>query len=108
MRRGSRISGQQGTSMNDFAVRARFLGPALFVAIAASCWGQVLRAADEAAWQPAKTRVFIVSLAQFQGNRLHSFSPDERLDDRFVELFKQRGVPASQILFLKDQQATSQ
>lgn len=65
-------------------------------------------AGSESVWQPAKTRVFLVVLAEFQGGRLHSFAQDERLDDRLVELFKERGVPADQILLLKDQQATTQ
>lgn len=66
-----------------------------------------LHGSEPAAWEPHKTRVFIVSLARFSGDRLPSFSPQDRLDDGFVDLFKNRGVPASQILFLKDEQATT-
>ena len=50
----------------------------------------------------------MVSLARFKGDRLHSFTTDDRLDDRFAELFKERGIPASQIVLLKDEQATTQ
>ncbi len=84
------------------------MGPALLLALAASCWGGFLLAGEKVLWQPAKTRVFLVSLARFQGGRLHSFPTDERLDDQFAELFKERGVPASQIVLLKDEQATTQ
>ena len=94
--------------MNDRTKRALRIGSALIVAVAASCWGGVLLAGEEAVWQPRKTRVFIVSLARFEGDRLHSFPTDERLDAHFAELFAERGVPASQIVFLKDEQATTQ
>src|SRR5271170_3812867 len=94
--------------MNDFTKRALRIGSALSVALAASCWGGVLLAAEKGVWQPAKTRVFIVSLARFKGDRLHSFTPEDRLDDQFAELFRERGVPASQIVLLKDEQATTQ
>jgi hypothetical protein len=94
--------------MKDFTRRILSVGPALLIALAASCWSGVLRAGDEGLWQPGKTRVFIVSVAQFQSGRLHSFTPSDRLDDRLAELFKERGVPAGQILLLKDQQATTQ
>src|SRR4051794_16828511 len=92
--------------MTQFAVCSRLLCPLLAVAVF-SGWGRSLQAADEAVWQPGKTRVFIVSVAQFQSGRLHSFTPSDRLDDRLAEVFQERGVPAGQILLLKDQQATS-
>ena len=88
---------------------ARWALVELLVALVTTiCWGGIICADDRMAWQPSTTRVFIVSLAQFQGDRLHSFSTDERLDDRFAALFKERGVPANQILLLKDEQATTQ
>src|SRR5947209_3935972 len=89
--------------------RVRFsVGPIFLAAIAALCWLSDVRGAEEAVWQPAKTRVFIVSLARFQNDRLHSFTPAERIDNQFAELFQQRGVPANHIAFLKDEQATTE
>ncbi|MBS0209640.1 MAG: caspase family protein [Planctomycetes bacterium] len=66
-----------------------------------------LQADGHSAWVPAKTRVFIVALAEFQNGRLHSFTKSDRLDNRLAEIFEQRGVPASQILLLKDSSATT-
>ena len=67
-----------------------------------------VHADDEATWQPQRTRVFLVSLTRFKSERLHSFSTDDRLDDRFAQLFRDRGVPNSQIVLLKDDEATTQ
>lgn len=72
------------------------------------CGETIGRADDEMAWQPRQTRVFIVSLTRFKANRLHSFTTDDRLDDRFAQVFRDRGVPASQIVLLKDDEATIQ
>ena len=94
--------------MTHFTRRKRLSGPMLLVALAFVCRTGLLRASDESAWQPAKMRVFIVCLAEFENGRLHSFTPSERLDDRLAELFHQRGVPADQVLLLKDQHATTQ
>lgn len=58
-------------------------------------------------WQPHKTRAFIVCLAKFKGEKTPSFSTDDRLDGRLVEELKKRGVPESQIVFLKDEHATT-
>jgi hypothetical protein len=94
--------------MNAMAQRALLTGSALLFACAASCTDEVLFADEPAAWQPENTRVFIVSLTRFKGDRLHSFTTDDRLDDAFAELFQERGVPASQIVLLKDEQASTQ
>lgn len=77
------------------------------LAVVVGCWAGRLQAGDDAVWHPARTRVCIVSVAQFQSGRLHSFTPSDRLDGRLVELLKERGVPASQILFLKDERAAT-
>jgi hypothetical protein len=58
-------------------------------------------------WNPVNTWVFAVSLAQFQENRLHAFDPAERIDGDFETLFERRGVPRGQIVFLKDEQGTT-
>lgn len=58
-------------------------------------------------WEPAKTRAFVVSLTQFQGGRMPSFTTDDRLDDRFAALLKKRGVLQDHLVLLKDGQATT-
>jgi hypothetical protein len=40
-------------------------------------------------WNPQKTRVFIVCLAQFAGENVPSFSTDDRLDNALVEQLQQ-------------------
>jgi Caspase domain len=59
-------------------------------------------------WSPENTRVVVISLARFAGEKdgATSFSLSDRLDDPLVELFKERGVPEEQILYLKDEDAT--
>lgn len=59
-------------------------------------------------WQPKNTRLVVISLAGFQGEKpgQTSFSTSDRLDDPLVEMFRQRGVPSANILYLKDAQAT--
>lgn len=59
-------------------------------------------------WSPENTRIVVISLARFAGERdgATSFSIPDRLDDPLVELFKERGVPEEQILYLKDDEAT--
>lgn len=59
-------------------------------------------------WSPENTRIVVISLARFAGEKdgATSFSIPDRLDDPLVELFKERGVPEEQILYLKDDEAT--
>lgn len=61
-----------------------------------------------AEWSPENTRLVVISLARFAGEKdgATSFSIPDRLDDPLVELFKDRGVPEEQILYLKDDEAT--
>jgi hypothetical protein len=94
--------------MKSITGQSRIVGPALLLALAAFLPATRLRAAEATAWQPTKTRVFLVSLTRFAGARLHSFTTDDRLDDSFAELFRARGVPAEQIVLLKDEQANTQ
>src|SRR4051812_22939510 len=82
--------------------------PAMLFAVLVACRDGVSRGAEPPTWRAADSRVFIVSLAQFANDRLHSFSPSDRLDDRLAEVFRQRGAPAAQVLLVKDQRATTQ
>ena len=61
------------------------------------------------AWIPENTRLVVISLAGFQGEKEGhtSFSTSDRLDDPLVALFLKRGVPKQNILYLKDGGATT-
>lgn len=61
-------------------------------------------------WSPDNTRVVVISLARFAGEKdgATSFPIVGRLDDPLVELLIKRGVPEEQILYLKDQDATEE
>ena len=59
-------------------------------------------------WQPQRTWVFAVGILQFQHKDLfESFPQKNRRDAQLMEFFRQQGVPESQIVFLKDSQATT-
>jgi len=78
-------------------------------AVAVSIVGSLTHAAaDETRWEPKRTRVFLVSLSEFKGGVVAPWGNQERLDRPLVNLLENRGVPASQIVFLTDAQASSQ
>jgi len=59
-------------------------------------------------WQPQRTWVFVVGILQWQHKDMFdSFPQKNRRDAQLVEFFRQQGVPASQLVFLKDSQATT-
>jgi hypothetical protein len=59
-------------------------------------------------WQPQRTWVFVVGILQWEHKDLFdSFPQKNRRDAQLVEFFRQQGVPASQLVFLKDSQATT-
>lgn len=59
-------------------------------------------------WQPQRTWVYVVGVLQWQNRDMFdSFPQKNRRDAQLVEYFRQQGVPAEQIIFLKDAQATS-
>lgn len=60
------------------------------------------------AWDPQKTWVFMVGLVEWKDKEeFESFPQEGRQDEVLLKLLKQRGVPANQIVYLKDAQATS-
>lgn len=87
-------------------------GTRLLILSIATLWLSFARDAvyadDAHTWNPAKTRVFIVCLARFEGETTPSFSTDDRLDGRLAEVFKARGVPKDHIVMLLDDRATSE
>jgi len=72
-----------------------------------SVLGQSATARDRD-WQPQHTWVFVVGILQWQHeDYFDSFPQKNRRDTQLVEYFRQQGVPAAQLVFLKDSQATT-
>lgn len=80
---------------------------ALGIGFAVSGRAQDLSTTAVPRWEPAQTRAFIVCLTRFKSEKVIPFSTEDRLDGRLVEVLQQRGVPRNQIVFLKDDQATT-
>lgn len=61
--------------------------------------------AAENEWNPASTWVFAVGVLNFDVPHLRSWPDTNRADAELIELLKKRGVPESQIVFLKNSEA---
>lgn len=60
-------------------------------------------------WQPQKTWVFVVGVLGWKHSDVYgSFPVKNRRDNLLVDFFKEQGVPDSQIVYLKDKQATQE
>lgn len=88
-------------------MKARVMFPALV------CWIALLLSPANAApgaelgWQPARTWLFVVGVLEWKDSEsFGSFPQKERRDAEMVALFKEKGVPAAQIVYLQDRQAT--
>lgn len=60
-------------------------------------------------WEPAKTRVFVVGLLEWQHPEIWSSFPaamKDRRDQQLVDLCRSAGIPDEQIVYLKDAVAT--
>ncbi len=65
--------------------------------------------AQERDWQPKRTWVFIVGTLQWKhSDALTSFPQENRRDAQLVDFFRLQGVPAQQLVYLQDEQATNQ
>ncbi len=62
--------------------------------------------AETPEWQPARTWVFAVGVLQFDSPTLQTYPEEGRVDAVMLEALKKRGVPESQIVFIKNEQAT--
>jgi hypothetical protein len=77
------------------------------------CFGGVVVAGSKAVaqkrdWEPQRTWVFVVgTLAWKHREMFDSFPQKNRRDAQLVEFFRQQGVPAQQMVYLKDAQATT-
>src|SRR5258705_13774159 len=55
---------------------------------------------QDSAWQPQKTWVFVVGAIRFKHKDMFgSFPQENRRDAELVSLFKERGVPASHVVY---------
>jgi len=64
--------------------------------------------AQERDWQPQRTWVFVVGTLQWQRpDMFASFPQENRRDAQLVDFFRRQGVPAPQLVYLKDEQATT-
>ena len=63
--------------------------------------------ARDLGWQPQKTWVFVVGVLSWKHSETFgSFPVKNRRDNTLADFFKEKGVPESQIVYLKDKQAT--
>ena len=59
-------------------------------------------------WQPQRTWVFVVGTLKWKHRDMFdSFPQENRRDAQLVEYFQQQGVPAQQLVYLQDAQATT-
>jgi hypothetical protein len=59
-------------------------------------------------WQPQRTWVFVVGTLEWKHREMfESFPQKNRRDAQLVQYFRQQGVPAQQLVYLKDAQATT-
>jgi hypothetical protein len=57
-------------------------------------------------WEPEKTWVFMVGVLEWKDEAIARFPKENRRDQELAALLSRRGVPAGQILFLEDREAT--
>ena len=63
---------------------------------------------ERPAWEPNRTWAFVVGLLEWKDpESFESFPKENRRDETLLALLKQRGVPASQTLYLQDKAATT-
>jgi hypothetical protein len=64
--------------------------------------------AQERDWQPQRTWVFIVGTLKWKHSEVFSSFPQtNRRDAQLVDFFRRQGVPANQLVYLQDAQATT-
>lgn len=64
-------------------------------------------AAMETAWNPTRTWVFAVGVLNFDTKGLATWPDEGRVDAKMIDVYRARGVPAEQIVFLKNNEATN-
>ena len=81
---------------------------ALFVLLGCGLFSGSNAIAQTRDWQPQRTWVFVVGTLQWKHRDMFdSFPQKNRRDAQLVEFFRQQGVPAQQLVYLQDAQATT-
>ncbi len=84
------------------------LGLALFLSATFGLLAAVPAFAEERAWQPQKTWVFIVGTLRWKHSDVfESFPAKNRRDAQLANFFRAQGVPTERMVYLKDWQATT-
>ncbi|MEK6337479.1 MAG: agenet domain-containing protein [Acidobacteriota bacterium] len=84
------------------------LGLALLIMLGVGLAASPAAFAQERGWQPQKTWVFIVGTLRWKHREVFtSFPQRNRRDAQLVDFFRQQGVPADQLVYLQDSQATT-
>jgi len=87
---------------------SKTLSLTLFVLFGWALFATNTAVAQERDWQPQRTWVFVVGTLRWKHRDMfNSFPQKNRRDSQLVDFFRQQGVPAEQIVYLKDEQATS-
>ena len=83
----------------------RALITSVFLACSLGSWS--IAFAQQRDWEPKRTWVFIVGILKWKDSEtFKSFPQANRRDVQLAEFFRGAGVPANQLVFLRDEQAT--
>src|SRR6478609_3924800 len=96
------------SKLNDFRLRRR-LSVALVIASVSLCWTFDAAAQTGLDWRPEQTWVFAVGVLEYQHPDVWRNQPaakTQRRDVQLVDHFRQAGIPAAQIVYLQDREAT--
>jgi hypothetical protein len=81
---------------------------ALFLSASFGVLAALPAKAREREWQPQRTWVFIVGTLEWKNSGMfESFPQKNRRDAQLASFFRAEGVPAAQLVYLKDRQATT-
>ncbi|PKL50609.1 MAG: hypothetical protein CVV42_02470 [Candidatus Riflebacteria bacterium HGW-Riflebacteria-2] len=83
-----------------------FAGSLATLCYAAEAAANDTRPATEISWQPGETLVMMVGVLTWQDTSLATYTAENRYDQKLYGILRQRGVPAENIVFLKDKKAT--
>jgi hypothetical protein len=84
------------------------IGLAVFLSATFGLFAALPTFAQEREWQPQRTWVFIVGTLEWKHSEMfESFPLKNRRDAELARFFKAQGVPAEQMAYLKDRQATT-
>lgn len=62
--------------------------------------------AAKISWQPTQTLALLVGVLDWQDTSLATYTAENRYDQEFHDILRQRGVASESIIFLKDKKAT--